>query len=90
MFDNFFTTYNMVEPPKIYKDNPDLAIKDIEESNITKYPMVTTIDNPTMVTDIQDFPGVFSPFDIQVEEPVRGTEISTVNNKATDVVNLAR
>lgn len=49
MFDNFFTTYNMVEPPKIYKDNPDLVIRDIEESNITKYP---TANNPMIVTDI--------------------------------------
>ena len=52
MFEDFFTTYSTVEPPKIYKDNPNLAIREIEESNITKYPMVTTIDNPTMTTDI--------------------------------------
>ena len=90
MFEDFFTTYSMVEPPKIYKDNPDLAIREIEESNITKYPMVTTIDNPTMTTDIQDYPGVYSPFDIQVEEPFLGTEIQSTNNRATDVVNLAR
>lgn len=90
MFEDFFTTYSMVEPPKIYKDNPDLAVREIEESNITKYPMVTTIDNPTMTTDIQDYPGVYSPFDIQVEEPFLGTEIQSTNNRATDVVNLAR
>lgn len=90
MFEDFFTTYSMVEPPKIYKDNPNLALQDIEESNITKYPMVTTIDNPTMTTDIQDYPGIYSPFDIQVEEPFRKTKMSTVDSKATDVVNLAR
>lgn len=65
MFEDFFTTYNMVEPPKIYKDNPNLAIQEIEESDITKYPMVTTIDNSTM--SIQDYPGIYSPFEQSFE-----------------------
>lgn len=89
MYENLFTTYDMVEPPKIYKDNPDLLIRDIEESNFTQYPMVTTIDNPTMVTDLEDYPGVISPFDIQVKQPFK-PDTTTTNSKATDVVNLAR
>lgn len=89
-FENFFTTYDMVEPPAGYKDNPNLKIPDIEETNFTQYPMVTTIDNPTMVTDLEDFPGVISPFDIQVGEPFKRTEITRTGNKANDVVNLAR
>ena len=65
MFEDFFTTYSMVEPPKIYKDNPDLAIRKIEESDITEYP-IETIDNSTI--DIQDYPGIYSPFEQSFED----------------------
>ena len=61
MFEDFFTTYSMVEPPKIYKDNPDLAVREIEESNITKYPMVTMPTNLVEEFD-EDYPGITSPY----------------------------
>ncbi len=80
MFEDSFTTYNMVEPPKIYKDNPDLAIRDIEEYNITKYPMM--IDNPTIATELETFPGVVSPFESQ-------SKVKLSNNTSSDVQRLA-
>lgn len=59
MFEDFFTTYSMVEPPKVYKDNPDLAIRDIEESNITKYPMTVILNNQS--EDIWNYPEIVNP-----------------------------
>lgn len=87
MLDNLFTTYEAVEPPAIYKDKSNLKIKDVEENNFTQYPIVTTIDIP--VTDFEDYPGVVSPFDIQVEEPFEKPKIQPTS-KGSEVVNLAR
>lgn len=75
MFEDFFTTYSMVEPPKIYKDNPSLAIPEIEKSNITEYPMITMPNN--FVEEFEnDYPGITSqpipaPYDVQkdIEKP---------------------
>lgn len=91
-FENFFSIYNMVEPPIKYKDRSDLEIPDIEKTNITQYPMVTTIDNPITITDIDDYPEITSPFDMQIEEPLKKPEGSedTPKDKASAVVDLAR
>ena len=59
MFEDFFITYSMVEPPKIYKDNPNLVIREIEESDITKYPMVSN----NLIREIENYPGIVNPFD---------------------------
>lgn len=93
MFKDFFTTYSMIEPPQIYKDNPNLEMQDIEESNITNYPMVATADIPA--SDIQEYPGVISPFNTQAEESsYTRIDLPIINeksnNKAEQIVNLAR
>lgn len=89
MLDNLFTTYEAVEPPAMYRDKAKFQIKDIEDNNFTQYPMVTTIDIP--VTDFEDYPGVVSPFDIQVEQPFERPQIKTSSsNKGSQVVDLAR
>ena len=61
MFEDFFTTYSMVEPPKIYKDNPDLVIQDTETSNITDYNISPEFGNSAIET--LNYPGVSSPFE---------------------------
>lgn len=59
MFEDFFTTYSMVEPPKVYKANPALTIRDIEESNITKYPMTVILNNQS--EDVWNYPEIVNP-----------------------------
>lgn len=60
MVEDFFTTYSIVEPPKIYKDNPDLVIQDTETSNITDYNISPEFGNSAI--EALNYPGVSSPF----------------------------
>lgn len=61
MLEDFFTIYSMVEPPKIYKDNPNLTIQDTEISNITDYNISPEFRNSAIET--LNYPGVSSPFE---------------------------
>lgn len=93
MFKHLFATYEMVEPPSIYKDKQDLEMKDIDESNFTQHPMMVTIDSP--VSDFKDYPGVISPFDFAVEQNPKEPEMEVEfpvhqDNLADNIVNLAR
>lgn len=77
MYDNFFTTYEITEPPPIQRRTYSRDIKnDIDKRNINlnDYPMVVTIDNP----DLSEVPA-----DLEIQNPfVFQTEhLSTVQNK---------
>lgn len=62
MFEDFFTTYSMVEPPKIYKDNPNLIIEKIKEKGDIISPVtLNTLDISD--TNQLNYPGIRSPFD---------------------------
>ena len=58
MFEDFFTTYNMVEPPEIYKDNPNLTIPDISGLDI-----ILGLESPITQLNTMSYPGVVSPFE---------------------------
>lgn len=78
MYEDLFTTYDMVEPPKIYKDNPDLAIRDIQRDDSTPYiPGSTDIQS----SNIPDYPGVVSPATTQKEQEAK--EVKKEENKET-------
>lgn len=86
-FDSLFTVYNSIEPPEIIKDNIDLEIPDTRQTNFTQYPMVTAIDSST--TDLQDYPGVISPFDVQ-ENFIKDTAENVAHDSVTPVIETPK
>lgn len=76
MFEDFFTTYSMVEPPKVYKDNPDLAIREIK--NIKDIENILPLN--ILQDDIysfEDYPGITSPFE-------GSQKVESVNNSPSN------
>lgn len=59
MVEDLFAIYSMVEPPKIYKDNPNLVVQEINEGSITSYP--AEINNDMTTSFWQDYPEIVGP-----------------------------
>lgn len=89
-FANLFTTYEMIEPPKGYLDDPKLKIRDIQESELPEYPF-SLMDQKSILDN--EFPGMINPFGEEIDdenpEVDAPTEPST-NQQAQNVVDLAR
>lgn len=94
MYDNFFTTYEMTEPPPIRRRTYSRDFKnniDKRNINLNDYPMVVTIDNPDIVGTPAELDAQ-NPFLFQTEQlptldkPVETNTSPTVNK----IVDLAR
>lgn len=102
MWEKLFTTYNMVEPPEDYKDNPDLLIKDLGYGFNDDFMGLSMMTSTNSAIE-SSYPGVTSPFasDSQLESPFN-TDLSskdkssnkstkhTTSNLGMEVVDIAR
>lgn len=84
-FANLFTTYEMLEPPRGFRDDPNLKIRDIEDSEFPQY-------FPSGQKSIlnEEFPGVISPFEQNTQDEETLSQEPSINEQARNVVNLAR
>lgn len=87
MFEDFFTTYSMVDPPKIYKDNPYIIIEDIKKPSTAEYlQMDQVINNPA--NDVDYYYGIVSPFQSPIEPSRKETppQNTSLNNEPKKVL----
>ena len=92
MYDNFFTTYEITEPPPIRRRTYSRDIKnDIDKRNINlnDYPMVVTIDNPDLSGTPVELEAQ-NPFVFQTEQLPTIEKPAANTSPATKIVDLAR
>lgn len=91
MFDDFFTTYNMLDPPEFFK-------KDIQQFNDIQQPMITAVESeiPEISNySFNEYSGLSSPFDNFLIDSsndikIESRQTTNQNNKGLEVVNIAR
>lgn len=78
MFEDFFTTYNGVEPPESYNDNSRLLEENTDDTIFS-----FNLDVPTFKEDVMEYPGINSPF----EESYQNIGLADYNIQNTEVAS---
>lgn len=93
MYDNFFTTYEITEPPPVKRKTYSReSERDIDKRNINlnDYPMVVTVDNPDLAGTPAELDAQ-NPFLFQTEQlPIIDRSVETNTSPASKIVDLAR